>query len=336
MEIRQIINIEYKDKWDNFLISRPYSQFLQSWKWAEFQESNGNKIYRLALEENGKLIGTCFFYTENLPLGFKLFYCPRGPVFSDGHDIKQELKLFLDEIIKIAKEEKIDFLKIDPALRINEHKAQKIYELGFKKSEKEAQPIETLIININKTENDLLKQMHEKIRYNIKLAERKGVVVQLMKNAEGLDDFYKLIQKTAARDKFKPFLKKYYQKLLEKTDAQIIQAAYENQIIASNIIYFFGNTAYYLHGASDYEFRKIMAPHLLQWEIILEAKKKKCALYDFWGASYNKSKWKGVTRFKQGFCPDCKITEFIGPLDYAFSKPRYYLYKILRRIKNII
>ena len=94
MELKIITEQSYKEKWDEFVKTQPYSQFTQSWNWADFRKTNGNEIFRLAIEEKGKLISVCFFYIEQLPLGFKSFYCPRGPIISDGHDIKEELNLY--------------------------------------------------------------------------------------------------------------------------------------------------------------------------------------------------------------------------------------------------
>lgn len=328
MELKQITTEEYKEKWDNFLKSQSYSQFLQSWQWADFIKSRNQEIYRYLLEENGEIIGVCFFYKENLPFGFKYFYCPRGPVFS--YYTLNAMIQFINEIKKIAQEEKVDFIKIEPALKNDDFK-----KIGFQKSEKELQPAETLIIDITKNEEDLLKQMHEKTRYNIRLAQKKNIKIQLTKE-DGLENFYSLMQKTAQRDKIRIHSKDYYQKLIKNSDAQIIEAVYEDKTIASNIIYFFGNTAYYLHGASDYEYRPLMAPFLLQWQTILEAKKQGCTLYDFWGASLKRKGWAGITRFKQGFCPNCELIEFVGPWDLPVSKIRYNLYKLLRKIKRVV
>jgi len=333
MQLKPITTEEYKESWDIFLTAQPYSQFLQSWQWGEFIKSQGKDIYRYLLEDNGKIAGVCFFYKESLPLGFKYFYCPRGPIFSNY--TLNALIQFISEIKKVAQKEKIDFIKIEPALKTDEYLTKELKNIGFQKSKKEIQPAETLMIDISKTEEELLRQMHEKTRYNIRLSQKKDIKIELVKN-EGLENFYSLMQKTAQRDSIKIHPKNYYHKLIENTDAQIIQAVYQGKIIASNIIYFFGDTAYYLHGASDYEFRPLMAPFLLQWQTILEAKNRRCSLYDFWGASLKKPGWAGITRFKQGFCPNYELTEFVGPWDLPVSKFRYSLYSILRKIRKII
>ena len=99
----------------------------------------------------------------------------------------------------------------------------------------------------------------------------------------------------------------------------------------------FGNdTATYLFGASDYEYRNLMAPHLLQWQAIKDAKDKDLWFYDFWGAAPEGSEgklsqWAGFTRFKKGFSPELELTEYIGTYEKIFSPVKLGLYKFLRQ-----
>jgi len=328
-----------KEDWNKFLIENDGS-FLQSFEWGEFQKSLQKKIWRFLIKEKGKTIGEVQIIKETFPFGKSLFYIPFGPCFSQAlfsKGKKEVLNLILKEVKKIAKKEKAIFLKIEPLLPL-----PKLQEAN--NSQKRFQPQKTLLLNLkNKTEEEMFEQFHQKTRYNIRLAERKGVEVvkfqipnsksqtpnpKFQNNSyDYFDAFYKLIQKTAKRDKFTPYPKSYYQKLIEKTGAYLFLAKYKEKIIAANIVIFFGKEAIYLHGASNYKYRKVMAPHLLQWVQIKEAKKRGCEIYDFWGI--NEKKWPGITRFKKGFGGE----EFQYPesKDFIFSKFWYKAYQALRK-----
>ncbi len=116
--------------------------------------------------------------------------------------------------------------------------------------------------------------------------------------------------------------------MLEIPGVELFLADFKNKIIAANIVVFWEKTAIYLHGASDYEQRNLMAPHLLQWEQIKEAKKRGCIEYDFWGI--DEKKWPGVTRFKKGF--GGREVEYPGAFDLIFQPVWYKIYKIGRTL----
>ena len=319
----QIQNEIYSEKWNEFLIHNGGS-FLQSFEWGEFQRGLGRKIWRI---KNDNFQASVIRHI--LPLGRSYLYCPRGPIITDN--TQHTTNNFLSEIKKIAKTEKAIFLKIDPEWGTGSENILK--RLGFKKSFKEVQPKKTLILDLTKSEEELLAEMHPKTRYNIRLAEKHGIKIQnsnlkSQNSKEDFEEFWKLLQETTKRDKFKPHPKEHYQKLLELIPgASLFLAEYQNKIIAANIVVFFGKQATYLHGASDFEFRNLMTPHLLQWRQILEAKKQGLTEYDFWGI--DEKKWPGLTRFKKGF--GGKELEYIGSWDSVFDKKQYAAYKLLTK-----
>jgi peptidoglycan pentaglycine glycine transferase (the first glycine) len=178
--------------------------------------------------------------------------------------------------------------------------------------------------------------MHSKTRYNIGLAEKKGAITQNSKlKTQNFEDFWKLMQETTKRDGFHAHPKEYYRKLLEIPGVELFVAVIPSsagwampKIIAANIIVFYGQRAIYLHGASDYEHRNLMAAPLLQWEQIKEAKKRGCIEYDFWGI--DETKWPGVTRFKKSF--NGREIIYPGAFDLVFQPFWYKIYKIARAI----
>lgn len=329
MEIKQA-NEQDKNRWNDFVIHSNHGSFLQSWQWGDFQASLGYKIFRFKITEGNKIIATALIIKQNLPYDRCYLYSPWGPVLGiQNWNLKIGQNL-LEEIKHAANKENAIFLRFEP--KIIKTLGIKI-PFGFHKSH-QVQPKNTLILNLEKKENEILAQMHHKARYNIKLALKKGVRIRISNNNQkDLDDFYDLLSETARKNKIKIFPNKHYQKLLEilgqSNMIKLFLAQHQDKIIAAIIVSYFGKEANYLHGASLYQARNLMAPHLLQWEAIREAKKRNCAQYDFWGVAPEgqpKHKWAGITRFKKGFGGEVK--EFIGSLDLIYQPLWYQAYKI--------
>ena len=282
--------------------------FLQSQEWAEFQKSLGRKIWQ---------VGGITIIKHNLPFGKSYLYAPRcgGNFLSDS---------FLKKIRKFSKEENAIFFRIELQEKINKKVLSKF---GFTKG-RNIQPKKTLILNISQSEKDLLEQMHQKTRYNIRLAEKKGIILRQAQDRKDFEKFWRLLTDTAKKGRFKTHPKEYYEKILEIPGTELFLAVYRDKIIAANIVLFHNKQVIYLHGASDYNYRKLMAPFLLQWHQILEAKKRECIEYDFWGI--DEKKWPGVTRFKKGF--GGREIRYMIAYDLVFQPIWYKIYKIARKI----
>jgi peptidoglycan pentaglycine glycine transferase (the first glycine) len=285
--------------------------FLQSREWEELQKRLGRKTRRL----NGAL---CVVHA--LPFGLSYLYSAR-PDISEG-----EREQFFNEAQKIGKAEGMFFLKIDPIDTM----------IGGKGVPSNAlQPQFSLLIDLSKTNEELLSEMHPKTRYNIKLAEKRGVRVEIADNAREkeryFEDFWKMLEETALRDGFMPHEKKYYEELLRVDSAEckniLFLAFYNEELLAAAIVNIYDSTATYLHGASSKKFREMMAPHALQWAIMQEARKQKCSTYDFWGIDH--VKWPGVTRFKKGF--GGREISYPESFDVVYRTGWYFLYRLRKK-----
>lgn len=302
--------------------------------WFNFQKEMERSVHHIHISNNEEIIASCVAITLPLFLGRNYVYAPHGPIIKENN--KQALTLLKKAIIELAKKENAVFFHADP------EKAEGIEvfkEAGFVSTDKERQPRETITLNITPDEEEILKSFHSKTRYNIRLSKRKGVEVKISENIEDVDIFYELATTTKTRNAFGIHEKKYYEKQLEiltktKKGALFI-AEYKGKPIATNICVFHGNKGIYLHGASSNEFRNVMAPHLLQWEQILHAKKLGCTTYDFWGATTSKDKnhpWFGVTRFKKGFSKN--FITYIPTQELVTNKLWYTIYTLASKLRK--
>ena len=293
--------------------------FLQSWEWGTFQEKAGMPVMRLRGE--GVLAQ---LVRRSLPLGRSYWYCPRGPLGEGGVQA-----LLASEEVRGA-----DFLRVEPPEM----------PTGARKV-RAVQPPRTLIVDLRQEPETLLAAMHEKWRYNIRLAERKGVRAYLAgaQDASAFGIFWGLMEETTARDDFHAHDKDYYRLMLETlsgdpaTDgrtrpvARLLFAELDGKVLAANLMLYFGTKAIYLHGASSRERREVMAPQALHWQAMRDAKNWGYAAYDFWGIAPEdapKHPWAGVTRFKRGF--GGAPVDYPGTFDLPLNRFWYTLYRLAR------
>ncbi len=329
----------WREKWDEFVKNNSLDfGLLQSWVWGKFQEKLGKNIFRLAvIDDDENILALALVIKNKLRLGKSYFYIPRGPILRRSEAIfnfqfsifNEGIDLLFKKIKNLAKKENVIFLRLDPPWEDNGENKKRLSDLNFKFIG-QVQPKQTLIFDLNKTEEEILAQMKPKTRYNIKVAQNHKI--EINEGERYFEDFWRLMGQTSKRDQFVSHPKEYYQKMLAALgdSIKLEVAKCEGKIIATNLFVFFGKWCVYLHGASDYEHRNKMAPYLLQWQAILEAKKIGGRYYDFWGV--DEKKWPGVTRFKQGFAPAEKYPEYIGAWDEIYSKFWYNLYRAVKKL----
>ena len=291
------------------------TSFLQSREWAEIQERDGRAAHRLQFGNEA-----CYFFRHRLPFDFDYYYAPR-PV------IRNQEKFF-ESVAKFSESTGAIFFRIEPLVELSIRSP--LYAI---RSAPNLQPKETILIDLTKSDEELLIAMHPKTRYNIRLAEKHGLVIRKEKSGEAISDFYKLLRQTAGRDRFHLHPQSHYQNLLmtfsysAEYENVIFEARYDGRLAAAAIVNFYGGTATYLHGASDYSMRHLMAPYLLHWEVIQAAKSRGCRTYDLWGI--DEARWPGVTRFKRGF--GGKRKTFPAAFDIVL-RPFWYRLYILARL----
>lgn len=315
--------------WDGFTAKEAEDGgFLQSWQWGEFQSDLGRKIFRLTIVSEQKIAAVALVIKQEMPLGFCYLYCPRGPVIGRNFDQAEILDFLFLTIRKIAQAEQAIFFRLDPPWTDDGIlKRAGLEHVG------DVQPASSLILDLSLPEAELMAQMKPKTRYNIKLAQKHQLAVMASDNNErDFGEFWQLLEKTSERDNIKSHKLDYYQRMLKCPGIRLVFVKDGEKPVAASVMARFGQWEIYLHGASDYDYREKMGPYLLQWQMILEAKKNKCRHYDFWGA--DALKWPGVTRFKQGFAPAIALTEYVGAYDLIYNKWLYRAYNLAKKIKK--
>ncbi len=340
--------------WDQFLISHPNAHLLQTNAWAQLKAAFGWDFAHVIAGDCGAQI-----LFRKLPLGFTIAYIPKGPVFPDfrsfAHETSQEIpddklresgewedawKKLLPDLDVACRKHRALALKVEPD-QWETPELNGIIPPGFLASPHTIQPPRTITLDISGSEDQILARMKQKTRYNLRLAEKKGIVVR---PSDDLNIWDKLMQETGERDAFGVHSRAYYQKAYDlfhpSGSCELLLAEFEGEPLAAIMVFARGNRAWYFYGASSNAHREKMPTYLLQWEGIRWARAKGCTEYDLWGvpdedeatleanfAERADGLW-GVYRFKRGFGGEVKRAA--GPWDRVYNPILYkfYLWRI--------
>ena len=314
-------------EWKSFLAQNSKAHLLQTGEWGELKSAFGWEIVHLVHGDCGAQI-----LFRRLPLGYTIAYIPRGPVVRDASTaIPDEFWVELDAS---CQKRYAIFCKIEPDCW--EGQLSPVHQRGVN-SPHNIQPPRTIVIDISRSEEEILAQMKQKTRYNIRLAQKKGIMVRPW---DDLPAFHHMILVTGGRDAFNVHSLDYYRKAYElfrpSGMVEMLVAEYEGKPLAALMVFARGKRAWYFYGASTDEERHLMPTYLLQWEAMRWARSKGCTEYDLWGvpdkdketleASFteqNDGLW-GVYRFKRGFGGELKRAT--QALDRIYKPLLYRLY----------
>lgn len=309
------------DFWDTAVTSLPLHHVLQSWAWGEFKARWGWRPRRFLWERGNTPVAAAQMLLRPIPLTpFRMAYVPKGPVLDPAD--QPLVEQVLADLEQLATRQRCVFVKIDPDVPADHPVfVTSLRRRGWRFSPEQVQFRNTATLDLTLDEETLLANMHQKTRYNIRLAARKGVTVRA--GDEGaLSLFYAMYQETAERNGFLIRPAAYYldvwRDFLRRGMAHLLLAWYAGEPIAGLLLFRYGKKVWYFYGASTNKCRHTMPNHLLQWEAIRWAKRQGALIYDFWGApdvlDESDPLW-GVWRFKRGFAPDFR--EQVGAWDYT-------------------
>ena len=292
---------------------------LQSWEWGEFREKTGVKVVR----EDG--LQMTIHKIPHTP--WNVGYAPKGQM-----PTAEMTKL----LSRVARENNCIFIKVEPKVEEQDSRREILdfRKLGFVVGRSLFTKY-NFVLDVTPSEEQLLASFKQKTRYNIRVAEKRGVTVELDNSEKAFERYLQLTEETTKRQGFYAHSRDYHQKMWDTLHsagiAHLLVAKYEGQIITTWVLFKFGDTLYYPYGASTRDHRDVMANNLVMWEAIKLAEKWELRYLDMWGAlgpdPDTKDPWYGFHTFKSGY--GARHVEYIGTWDYVAMPLLYKLYVFL-------
>lgn len=342
--------------WNAWVAASPHGDILQCGEWGELKKPDWRPI-PIEIRTSGELNATALILRRALPrTGKSIFYIPRGPILDWSRpDVARAL---VKRLRDVARSHRAILIKVDPAVpQSTLGVANTLQSLGFVPSPDAnnafggTQPRFVMKLDISGSDEDVMARFHSKWRYNIRLAERKGVRVRESTSRSDIAIFHDIYRTTAERDGFTGRPQKYFEKLwdtlVEKDLARFFITEFNGQPLSGAICFLLGQQCWYVYGASSNEHRNVMPNHAMQWAMIQWARERGCTVYDFRGVhdvpknpdnpnadvstitqeQLMESK-DGLVRFKAGF--GASLTEYVGEWDLPLNKSWYWLWTTAR------
>lgn len=382
--------------WNALISTLPHPHFLQSYEWGQVKAKYGwQALYavwdsdgRWKVEREPSLLSTfqspiaaALILKRTIPVGgmsarLSILYAPKGPLLDwTNQALRNHV---LDDLQMFAKKEGAIFLKMDPDVVLGtgvparendvieaggQTAMSEMKQRGWRYSSDQIQFKNTVLIDLTLSQEELLARMKQKTRYNIRLAEKKGVALRIG-TPEDFGLLYKMYAETSLRDGFVIRDEEYYKTVwttfmsntdtpvysLQSSNSQITNpqlpipsaealiAEVDNEPVAAIFVFYFAGRAYYVYGMSRDVHREKMPSYLLQWEAMKRARARGCGVYDLWGApdkfDESDSMW-SVYRFKEGL--GGKVVRTLGAWDFAPNPFWYKLYsEIIPRLLDVM
>ncbi|HCC48299.1 MAG TPA: methicillin resistance protein [Elusimicrobia bacterium] len=277
---------EHFKLWNDLVASSEGSGFMQSWEWSEFKEAEGAKVERLGIFEGGKLIAGALVYRVETSLGVSPLAMPHGPVLPWSDPAKAEacFVLLKERLGALAAKTGSPLARLEPFIT-----GLPPFLGPALRAPLDLVPTPTLLVPLAGSEEELLAAMTQKGRYNVRLAERKGVEVISSPGGDLTGEFHELFQLTCARHNFSGEPVGFFSRLLEALGpaglARVYLATYQGMPAAASVAVFFGNRATYLYGGTSPFLKRTMAAYAMHWRVMRDARGRGCAFYDMYGVA---------------------------------------------------
>ncbi len=318
-------------EWDRDAVRSRYGHVLQSREWAEIRAAQG---WRPDLLRIGTPLPLAMILWRRLPLGQRVAYVPRGPVFD--HDDPSQLDEALEALAARARGMRAIFLKVDPEIDAARRDLIAVYaRRGFFRSRQDVQPVlATFEVDLRRSEDEILAGFDKDTRWSVRTAEKRGVRVFELADDEALQAVAGLYRETGRRAEFITRTASYYlrvwRSLIDAGHATLYAAMVDDAIVAGAVVFWCGDRALYMYGASGEVARKTYAAYALQWHCLRAAKGRGAERYDLGGIPLQpdgSDPQAGLSLFKKGFGGTRR--EFAGAYDVTASRARYRLWLAL-------
>src|SRR5258706_1375786 len=349
-------------EWNTIISQLSNPHFLQTWEWALVKEKYGWRPMPFTWRDdsNNVVAAAMILKRQVLNRGFaarvSILYALKCPLlYWNNEKLRNHV---LNDLQSFAKKQGAIFFKMDPDVVLGRGVPQSESDLidntgqivvseltrrGWGYSSDQIQFKNTVLVDLSRTEDEILARMKQKTRYNVRLAEKKDVMVRVG-TLDDLAMIYKMYAETSVRDGFVIRDENYYlyvwQEFMQNDQpfAMPLIAEVDGEAVAAIFLFMFAGRAYYVYGMSRDAHREKMPTYLLQWEALKHAKANGSVSYDLWGApdqfNENNSIW-GVYRFKEGLGGE--VIRTLGAWDYAYNKLFYKLYAdIMPRVLDVM
>jgi peptidoglycan pentaglycine glycine transferase (the first glycine) len=362
--------------WNSLISSLPYPHFLQSYEWGQVKAQYGWHPFYAVWDSDGRWkvesepallsifrspAAAALILKRTIPMGgmsarLSILYAPKGPLLDWTNEALRNR--VLNDLQTFAKKEGAIFLKMDPDVVLGrgvpaqendvidadgQTVMSEMKQRGWRYSLDQIQFKNTVLIDLSLSQEELLARMKQKTRYNIRLAEKKGVSLRIGTQGD-FGMLYKMYAETSVRDGFVVRDEGYYQTVWssfmnsKEPTCEPLIAEVDGEPVAAIFVFYFAERACYVYGMSRDAHREKMPAYLLQWEAIKRAKARGCSVYDLWGApdvfDESDSMW-GVYRFKEGL--GGKVVRTLGAWDFAPNPFWYKLYsEIIPRMLDVM
>lgn len=317
---------------------------LQSYEWGEFRKQTGINVVRKILEEHGKPIGSIQLTIHPVPrTSWTIGYLPKGT---------KPTPALIQALKTIGKEYNCIFIQLEPNIFYEDLAEKELLALGLRHAAHPLFTQYTFQLDLTQSEEELLKNMHSKTRYNIKVAQKHHVEITEETGPAAFETYWKLTEETTKRQGFYAHTKRYHElmwqtlgkKNPEGLEAHLFVGTYvpdgqtEKVPLVTWVLFTFKDFLYYPYGASSQLYRNVMASNLMMWEAITFGKRHGLKTFDMWGSlgenPDTKDPWYGFHRLKMGYGP--RLVKFVGSYDLVLQPFLYEGYKLADKVRWLL
>lgn len=318
-------DVTEKNEWDNFVRAHEEANFLQAWQWGEFHSARGKTVVRRGVYEGDRLVGVYEGVVETARRGTHLAVAG-GPIVDwDNHAAVEAIR---DDMKMIGKKHACVFVRVRPQLEKSAESLALFKQLGFRPAPYYLSVEHAGVLDLGKSEEELLKNMRQRLRRALRKAEKNNITVETSTDPADIAEFYQIQLQTARRHDFthfsEDFLTKQFAAFAADDSAVLYTARYEGEVLAQNFMIFYGNEASYHYGVSTELGTKLSGAPLLHMQAMRDARERGVGRYNFWGIvdeDDTSHRFYGVSVFKRGFGVD--ELKYVPAQDLVLSGAKY-------------
>src|SRR5574344_142566 len=297
-----------RTEWDKFVTSHEEANFLQSWDFYEFHKSRGKDIVRREVRNSdNKIVAVYAGEVEHAKRGTYMAIAG-GPII-DWTD-NSAVKAVFDDMRSQGEKRGCVYVRVRPQCEWTLENERIFSKAGFKVAPYYLSVEFAGVLDLTKSEDELLANMRQRLRRALRKAAKNDVIIEKSTDPKDIHTFYEIEKQTANRHKFvafsEDFLTKQFTALAKNNEAVLYTAKINGEILAQNFMIFYGNEASYHYGVSSELGTKLSSAPMLHMEAMRDARKRGIKRYNLWGIvdeKDTKHRFYGVSEFKRGFGP---------------------------------